>query len=79
VANLPPFCPSMLAVFRPMVHARLTCSEEECTEVYEAYGPLEDIAALACECGCGLEIIGWPDPVEEEGGPGRLELVPVCP
>ena len=67
----------MLAVFRAMVHARLTCSEDECTEVYEAYGPLEEVAALACECGCGLEIIGWPDPDEEVATAGRLELVPV--
>lgn len=44
-----------------MVHALLVCSEVECTAVYEAYGPLEEVQALACDCDCGLEIIGWPD------------------
>ena len=54
-----------------MVHARLTCSDDQCTEVYEAYGALEEIAALACECGCGMEIIGWPDPLPETGNGER--------
>jgi hypothetical protein len=76
-ANLPRFRPGMLPPFGRMVHARLTCSDEKCTEVYEAYGPLEEIAVLACECGCGLEIIGWPDPVASNGAAESVELVPV--
>ncbi len=58
-----------------MVYALLTCSDEECTAVYEAYGRLAEIEALACECGCGLAIVGWPEEVEEVASfPGSLEL-----
>ena len=52
------------------VHARLVCSEEECTETFEAYGPLDELQALACDCGCALEIVGWPDTLEDDGGDG---------
>jgi hypothetical protein len=60
-----------------MVHAVLICSEEECTAVFEAYGRLTELEALACDCGCGLSIVGWPDPVAAaEDGPGvELELI----
>ena len=54
-----------------VVCALLTCSGEECTAVYEAYGRLADIEALACECGCGLAIVGWPDEVEEVRSSGE--------
>ena len=58
-----------------MVHARLICSDDECTAVFEAYGPLEEIQALACDCGCGLEIVGWPDELPEPApGVELLEL-----
>ena len=57
-----------------MVHAVLICSEEECTAVFEAYGRLAELEALACDCGCGLSIVGWPDPVAAEDAPGRVEL-----
>jgi len=56
-----------------MVHARLICSDEECTDAFEAWGPLEELEALACECGCALEVIGWPDPVELEPCAAQLE------
>ena len=61
-----------------MVHALLVCSEEECTEVFEAYGPLEEVEALACECGCALEVIGWPDPVEDAERGVTLQLEPLA-
>ena len=58
-----------------VVHARLICSDDDCTDVFEAYGTLEELEALACDCGCALEIVGWPDPVD--GQPAELELTPV--
>jgi hypothetical protein len=59
-----------------MFHALLTCSDDECTAVFEAYGRLEELRALACDCGCALEIIGWPDPVEANGETRGVELIP---
>ena len=63
-----------------MVHALLVCSEAECTAVYEAYGPLEEVQALACDCDCGLEIIGWPDqaPAESDSHDRPVELTLVA-
>ena len=46
-----------------MVRALLICSDDECTAVFEAYGALADVEGLACECGCGLAVVGWPEPV----------------
>ena len=60
-----------------MVHARLICSGEECTNVYEAWGPLDELQALACDCGCSLEIVAWPDPIEDEEA-AELELLLVA-
>jgi hypothetical protein len=56
------------------VHALLVCSAEGCAELFEAYGPLDEIEALACDCGCGLQPLGWPPEAGEREG---LELVPV--
>jgi hypothetical protein len=58
-----------------LYRALLICSEPECTEVFEAYGTLEELQTLACDCGCGLEIIGCPD--EAGGRPGEVELIPL--
>ena len=48
-----------------MFTARVTCSDEGCAEerVVEA-ATLAELEALLCDCGCVLEIIGWPDWVE---------------
>ena len=48
--------------------ARLICSDPACAEelVAEA-ATLQELEVLACECGCGLDVIGWPDAVEPEG------------
>jgi hypothetical protein len=58
-----------------MVRARLICSGEDCTAVFEALGSLEDVEALACECGCALELLVWPEPVDDPTGELVLELV----
>ena len=44
-----------------MFRAVLICSDTGCTEVFEAYGPLEELEALACDCGCSLELIEISD------------------
>jgi hypothetical protein len=56
-----------------MVRAVLICSDDECTAVFEAYGALEDVERLACECGCGLQVLGWPEAVGNGRAP-ELEL-----
>jgi hypothetical protein len=45
--------------------ARLICSDSDCTEEFEAYGSLDELTALACDCGCSLELIA----VSEAGVP----------
>jgi hypothetical protein len=57
-----------------MVRAVLICSDDECTAVFEAYGTLADVERLACECGCGLAVVGWPEPVSSGGVRSELEL-----
>jgi hypothetical protein len=58
-----------------MLVARLICSDPGCTEFFEARaGTLAELEALACDCGCALEIVAWPDCVEAP--PAELELVP---
>ena len=61
-----------------MLRAVLICSDDECTEVYEAFGSLAEIEALACECGCGLAMVGWPeeDASAERSATG-VELIPL--
>jgi hypothetical protein len=45
------------ALFR----ARLVCSGEECLAEYEVIAPAADIDALCCDCGLGLQVLGWPE------------------
>jgi hypothetical protein len=46
--------------------ARLLCSDPACAEEIAAEArTLRELEVLACECGCGLEVIGFPDRVEE--------------
>ena len=49
-----------------MFVARLICSDEGCAaEVAAESATLAELETLACECGCGLAIVGFPDWVEE--------------
>jgi hypothetical protein len=50
-----------------LYRARLVCSGEECLAEYEVLGTAAEIEALACDCGLGLQVLGWPE--EEAGGP----------
>lgn len=40
-----------------MLHALLICTDEDCTDVFEARGSLEELEALACDCGCALHVV----------------------
>ncbi len=45
--------------------ARLICSDPACTEELTAEArTLRELEVLACECGCALEVVGWPDALE---------------
>jgi hypothetical protein len=48
-----------------MFVARLICSDPTCAEPVEAVAlTLEELEALACDCGCALQMLGWPDVLE---------------
>jgi hypothetical protein len=49
-----------------VVHVLLSCHDSRCTAVYEAYGPLEELEVLACDCGCALQIVRYlEDPASD--------------
>jgi hypothetical protein len=59
-----------------MFVARLICSDTVCAETFEARAAtLTELTTFACDCGCGLELLGWADVVEDEDR--VLELVAV--
>lgn len=57
-----------------MFRALLICSDDDCTDTFEAYGTLEELRALACDCGCGLEIISVEECADADT---RLVLAPL--
>jgi hypothetical protein len=57
-----------------MVRARLFCTDARCAAAFEAIGPIEELEALACSCGGGLEISGFPEQTERSVQ-GRFELL----
>ena len=47
-----------------MFVARLICSDMACAAEIEAEAAtLAELETLACECGCGLQVIAWPEAV----------------
>jgi hypothetical protein len=51
-----------------MFVARLICSDVECAaELTAERAGATELETLLCDCGCTLEIIGWPDWVDEPG------------
>ena len=60
-----------------MLYAALICCDDDCTEVFEAYGTLEELETLACDCGCALSIISISEVADAPAGDRRLELLPV--
>ena len=62
----------MSRVFR----ALLICSDGDCAEVFEAYGSLDELEALACDCGCSLQVLGVSE-VEGSAHAREFTLVPI--
>ena len=51
---------------RAMFLARLTCSDPACAAEVTAEGrTIGELETLVCDCGCALEVIAWPDWVDE--------------
>lgn len=49
-----------------MYIARLVCSDEACAEeLTQETATLAELQTLLCDCGCALEVIGWPDVAAE--------------
>jgi hypothetical protein len=57
-----------------MVRARLFCSDPRCAAAFEATGPIEELEALACSCGGGLEVTGFADETQRIVN-GKFELL----
>ena len=57
-----------------MYVARLICSDDCCAEEILAEArTLAELETLACDCGCGLELIGWPDDAGADAGGEPVE------
>ena len=56
---------------RRMFQALLICSDDDCSDSFEAWGSLEELEALACECGCALHVVS----LSVAGDDARRELV----
>jgi hypothetical protein len=62
------------ALFRVL----LVCSGEDCAAEYEALGAAAELEALCCDCGLGLQALGWPEEVYEADRPAvRLFILPL--
>ena len=49
----------------PVFVARLICSDPDCAaEVSAEARTLAELEALACDCGCGLHVLGFADHVD---------------
>ena len=49
-----------------MFVARLVCSDAACAAEVTAEGrTLRELEALICDCGCALDVIAWPDWLDE--------------
>jgi hypothetical protein len=56
--------------------ALLICGDGECAETFEAYGSLDELEALACDCGCALEIVELSE-LEPTGHPPGFTMMPI--
>jgi hypothetical protein len=59
-----------------MFRALLLCADGDCAEVFEAYGSLEELEALACDCGCSLELLEISE-AEEPAPADGFVLIPL--
>jgi hypothetical protein len=56
-----------------VVEALLVCSDHVCAASFEARGRLPEVETLSCECGCALQVLGWPHPLT--GRPARAMVL----
>ena len=49
-----------------LFRALLICSDDGCAELFEAYGSLDELEALACDCGCALQLMSVSEVEFEE-------------
>jgi hypothetical protein len=50
-----------------MYVARVLCSDAACADERTVeIATIAELEALACDCGCTFEVIGWPDWADEE-------------
>lgn len=49
-----------------MFRGLLICSDGDCAELFEAYGSIEELEALACDCGCSLHVLTLEETEEED-------------
>jgi hypothetical protein len=55
---------------RVVFHVLLICSDEACAEELEAFGTrLDELEALACECGCALQLLAVSEIEFERASP----------
>jgi hypothetical protein len=59
-----------------MFRALLLCADGDCAEAFEAYGSLEELEALACDCGCSLELLEISE-TDEPAPAGGFALIPL--
>lgn len=59
-----------------MFHALLVCTDDGCDALYEAWGSLEEIESLGCDCCCTLQVVRWLG--EADADAHGLELVPLA-
>jgi hypothetical protein len=52
-----------------MFLALLNCSDEACTHEIESWGTLDELEALACDCGCALQVIALSEVEFVEAAP----------
>jgi hypothetical protein len=49
-----------------MYTARLVCTDPLCAEeIAGETATLGELYSLLCDCGCALEVVGWPDVAAE--------------
>ena len=51
---------------RSMHLALLICSDNRCTDELEAAGSLEEVEAIACDCGCLMQVVSVSEVEFEE-------------
>jgi hypothetical protein len=56
---------------------RLICSDADCAAELTAEGrTIGELETLVCDCGCALEVVAWPDSVEEPAEVVALRIDP---